>query len=97
MAFGSTTPSSPAMLPSRPAAPFGSAIEMFRSRLYFTSEEVSSLPLANVSPSLRVHSSIWVSVYSHDSAASPCGVFSPAGIVSSVWYMLYISVHEPRS
>src|SRR5699024_4673110 len=39
-------------LPSNDAGPFGSSIAIWRSKENFTSEEVSSLPLAKVRPSL---------------------------------------------
>src|SRR5689334_272841 len=68
-----------------------------RSRLYLTSDEVSASPLENFRFGLSLQVNVCGSVYSQDSAASPCGVFSPAGIVSSVWYMLYSSVDEPWS
>ena len=68
-----------------------------RSRLYLTSEEVSALPFENFRFGLSLQVKVCGSSYWHDSAASPWGVFSPAGIVSNVWYMLYSSVDEPWS
>ena len=83
--------------PSSTEEPFGSAIAMLRSNEYFTSEEVSSLPLENVSPSFSVQVIVFGSSYSHDSAASPTGSLSPAGIAISRWKIAYCMFHEPKS
>ncbi len=58
---------------------------MARSKLYFTSEEVRSLPLENFSPSLSVQVKVCGSSYSHDSAASPTISVELGGTVTRVW------------
>ena len=59
-----------AMLPSSTDGPFSSAIASWRSNENFTSEEVRSLPLAKVRPSLRTTVYSVSLVYSAETAMS---------------------------
>lgn len=83
--------------PSSTAEPLGSAICRLRSSEKRTSEEVSSLPLEKVRPSRRVQVMVCGSSYSHDSAASPTGSDSPAGIAISCSKREYCMFQEPMS
>src|SRR5215208_5912021 len=73
------------MFASRDEAPFGSAISMLRSNEHLTSSAVISSPSENLSPSFIVHSYVVGLVYSHFSAASGTGLFSPGGMVMRFW------------
>ena len=77
------------MLASNEEAPLGSAILTLRSKEKTTSSAVSGEPSEKVSPSLIVHSKVWLvlSVKSQFSAASGTALLPPGSTVRRFWYI----------
>src|SRR5690554_4377374 len=77
--------------------PFSSAIANWRSKLNFTSDEVSSLPFAKVSPSLRTTVYSVGEVNSADSAMSGSTSAVPGTEFMMNGYTLFMIANDPLS
>ena len=85
------------IVPSSEDGPLGSWISSWRSKLNFTSEDVSSLPLAKVRPSLSFTSYVLGSVKSADSAMSGSVSAVPGVYDSRKGNTCCITKNEPLS